>query len=115
MKESNRAVGYAFVYHGLAEIARKHGYALALHGSMLTDLDVVAIPWADEAVEPFALVKALKKHCDMCMLLDEKCNQTDKPTIRPHGRLVWKIHGQFAGAVDLSVMPRGQRNETSNR
>lgn len=48
MKPANRAPIYtAMVYPELAEICRKHGYALAVHGSLARDFDLIAIPWAD--------------------------------------------------------------------
>lgn len=48
MKAANRAPVYAAcVYPQLAEIVRAHGYALAVHGSLARDFDMIAIPWAD--------------------------------------------------------------------
>jgi hypothetical protein len=46
MKPANRAPIYAACcYPDLAEITRKHGYALAVHGSLARDFDLIAIPW----------------------------------------------------------------------
>lgn len=108
MKETNTAVGYAVVYHGLAEIARKYGYALALHGSMLTDLDVIAIPWTDEAVDEFTLLKALKNHLGLCGTLSE--DYENKKVLgmetKLHNRMAWKILIGHGCSVDLSIMPR---------
>ncbi len=48
MKPANRAPMYAAcVYPDLAEITRKHGYALAVHGSLARDFDLIAIPWIE--------------------------------------------------------------------
>ena len=65
MKEPTRAPAYACMYHGLCDTARKHGYALAIHGTMTTDLDLVAIPWTDEAADVDTLVAALRWHVGM--------------------------------------------------
>lgn len=43
------AAVYAHLYPSLVVDARELGYALALHGSMARDLDLVAIPWTDDA------------------------------------------------------------------
>jgi hypothetical protein len=44
---------------GMRDIARQHGYALAVHGSMERDLDLVAVPWVENVSAPEALVFAL--------------------------------------------------------
>lgn len=31
----------------LRDIAREHGYALSVHGSVARDIDIVAIPWVE--------------------------------------------------------------------
>ena len=70
MKPANRAPFFACIYHGLCDIARKHGYALAIHGTVTTDLDLIAIPWTDEAVESKILKNALMDHIDACGYAD---------------------------------------------
>ncbi|MFC3642273.1 hypothetical protein [Aquibium oceanicum] len=56
MKPANYAPVYAGLYPELAEIARKHGYAMAVHGSLARDADLICIPWTDEAESPQAIV-----------------------------------------------------------
>lgn len=106
MKEVNTAAGYALVYHGLAEIARRHGWALSLHGSMLTDLDIVAIPWTEEAKPAMELLGHLKKHLGCLDLLGKDYEFISGPEQKPHGRIAWKINLSPAGSVDISIMPR---------
>ena len=49
MKPANRAAVYAAaLYPDLAEIAREHGYALAVHGSLARDFDLIAVPWREK-------------------------------------------------------------------
>jgi hypothetical protein len=81
-------------------VAYAHGYALAVHGSELRDLDVVAVPWIEGAAAPAVLVEALR--AAVCGVYRDD----DAPTAKPHGRLVWSL--QIGGGlyVDLSVMPR---------
>lgn len=107
MKEATRAPAYAFIYHGLATVARKYGYALAMHGSILTDLDLIAVPWVDDAAEPDVLKEAIRKHCGRCQVnIDIDGNETDIPAKKPHGRLAWKFFMAASGSVDLSVLPK---------
>jgi len=84
------------------------GYALALHGSMVNDLDIVAIPWVEEAAAPEELVAAIK--AGMVGFTDW---DTGKDRDKPHGRqgyLIWfsglnHVPGGKA-CIDLSIMPR---------
>jgi hypothetical protein len=50
MKPPNIAPAYVTLYPGMCELARECGYALAIHGSLATDMDCIAVAWTDEAV-----------------------------------------------------------------
>ncbi len=112
---------YAALLPGLREVAREHGYALALHGSMTSDLDLIAVPWVDGAHGAEILIEAMRAHvggsisprspmvCPKCaeQALTE-CKHCDKnPSKRSHGRLAWAIHlaGTSGPYLDVSVMP----------
>jgi hypothetical protein len=110
---------YCSLYGHLKEKAVELGYALAVHGSMQRDFDLVAIPWTDEAAEPEILVEALRKICGGFILADGtpagRWDSVQKkfvgaevrnPSIKPHGRMAWNIHLGGQPMIDLSVMPR---------
>lgn len=87
----------------LVPVAKRLGYAIALHGSFLRDLDVVAVPWTDEAVSAEELAEALRVEVHGWLLQGKK----PIPEVKPHGRLAWSIHtDEGVGYIDLSVMPR---------
>lgn len=104
---------YAALATTLREVARAKGYALAVHGSMATDLDLIAAPWTDEAVGAHDLAIAIATAVG-CPL--------SAPTEKPHGRLSWSISLDAPAFwsfdknrverhlsnvwIDLSVMPR---------
>lgn len=93
----------ALYSHRLAEIqeiAKGSGYAIAVHGSMQRDLDLIAVPWTDEAVDAKRLVARF------CSLMGLECGGVLNPEPRPHGRLVWTLMMGGACFMDLSVMPR---------
>ncbi len=96
----------------LQQIAKDHGYALAVHGSVHRDLDLVAIPWIEEASDALELIEAFKDatrtvthHEDFDHLVPD-C----KPTQKPHGRVAYSLHvtnsGMYGGYLDISVMPK---------
>lgn len=91
---------YAHRVHELQVIARSCGYAIAIHGSMSRDLDVIAVPWVKNARTPKHLVKIL---CERMGLTAA----SKSPTEKPHGRLSYTLllRGGY-GFVDLSITPR---------
>ena len=101
MKEPTFAPVYATLYPVLAEAARKCGYALALHGTMTRDLDLIAVPWTDEALCAHDLFKALivasRGHITPEL---ERCEH------KPNGRMAYSILLDNGAFIDLSVMPR---------
>jgi hypothetical protein len=96
---------YVMAYVKLERIAWRYGYALALHGSMARDLDLIAIPWTDDAAEPEKLLAAF------CKFIANKADvklEPDMPGKRmPHGRIAYVIPiGHDGHYIDLSIMPR---------
>lgn len=81
--------------------AKRAGYAVAVHGSLARDLDLVAVPWAETAVAPEELVRRLMEAIGGEYTLGQQ-----NPAIKPHGRLAYAINLHPTGMyVDLSVMP----------
>jgi hypothetical protein len=110
-----RAAAYAALYPMLVAIARRHGYALAIHGTVTRDFDLVAIPWVEEASDPLTLIKAIKKATAAVIQTDdedfERIALKDlKGTDKPHGRKAFSLHvtrhGMYGGYLDISVMPK---------
>lgn len=104
MKEPTIAPIYWVLFPQITEAARKLGYAIAVHGTIQRDLDLVAIPWTDEAVDADALAKSVIEACGG--YLADWRKDTEDPTAKPHGRLAWSIHIDPHAYIDLSVMPR---------
>lgn len=113
MSEKNHDFGslvciYAQLLPRIREAAKGLGYAIAIHGSMKRDLDLVAVPWTMHCGEPEELVEAVRKAVGGYVLgdVDKKGTVTGKPTKQPHGRLSWNICWGGKPFIDLSVMPR---------
>lgn len=85
----------------LREVARRHGYALAVHGSLTYDIDLIACPWRDLATSPESLAEAIHKAVDAIA----GQSKSEGPEKKPYGRLAWSFHMGGGPYVDLSVMP----------
>ncbi len=109
---------YKLLIGPLRQKARALGYALAVHGTLARDIDLIACPWTDEAVEAKTLAEELRKVAEkvnpagvaFCrdhmraanpQFFDDGC-----PGMKPHGRLAWSFHLGGGPYIDLSVMPR---------
>jgi hypothetical protein len=111
MQKITFAPAYVAFYPMLAEIAREKGYSLAIHGSVgkhgYSDLDLVAIPWVDDAKSKRELMDAIWDYAVQIMpgyfLSFEK---EWIPYAKPHGREAWKLQLGNGASIDISVMPR---------
>lgn len=109
LRQPARAACYTMLYPSLVRVAREHGYALALHGSMATDMDLIAVPWTDEATDAETLIEALRASVQGVIRYSQEEQAGDPvPRHRPHGRLCWPIFLDEHGSpyLDVSVMPR---------
>lgn len=100
---------YAQILPRIREAAKELGYAVAIHGTLTRDLDLLAVPWIEEAAEPVALVKRIADAVGGYIIgdrTDELGYISDHPTDQPHGRMSWNICWGGKVFIDLSVMPR---------
>jgi hypothetical protein len=99
MKPSVYAPMYCAMYPDLSEIARKHGYAMAVHGSLQRDFDLICIPWVELPSHPEAVVTEITETFAV--------RKVGEPDITHHGRERWTISIGFGECfIDLSFMPR---------
>jgi hypothetical protein len=99
----------------MRDAARICGYALAVHGSLAFDIDVIAVPWVVQAVPEADLIEALRKACEsvtnlptICGFADDTLAATYKMEPREqklHGRVAWSWQLGGGVYVDCSVMP----------
>ena len=101
MKPANYGPFYAAgLYPKIAEVCRWHGYALAVHGSLANDFDLIALSWGVEVSEPSEVVAELVNTFAFERDIPE-------PTTMPHGRVAYTIPFSFAECrMDLSFTPR---------
>lgn len=86
------------------------GYALAVHGSLSNDIDIIAVPWTENASNIEALVEAILGTLRSYV---GNATQSGKPTKKPHNRVAHTIvFRDGAVYIDLSVIkPLGKDEE----
>lgn len=108
---------YASYLPSLMKIANGCGYALAVHGSMKRDLDLIAVPWVKNAMAPESLVIFLERSLlgfSHMRSFWKKHSEIDK---KYHGRKAYifafaELANNFEtknlrhAIIDLSIMPR---------
>lgn len=94
---------YLHVFADLRAAARKCGYALAVHGSLDRDLDLIAVPWTEEATDADRLVHAI---CEAWGFGDGLMALEPHGPPKLHGRIAYTLIPGGPLFVDLSVMPR---------
>jgi hypothetical protein len=112
LSDPTRPAAYVALVPAIAKVAREFGYAVGVHGSMATDLDIVLVPWTDEAGDAADVVEAIR------LLVGGKKKKHDVlPQEKPHGRLAWSYYLTEEGAnsygavgpyLDISVTPKGK-------
>lgn len=100
---------YEALIPDVVRLAREKGYAAAIHGSMTRDLDVVLVPWVDEAVPRAEVISHLFEHliepCPIVPAQEHFEMLTYFPTYKPHGRICHTLFCGYHLYLDLSFMP----------
>jgi hypothetical protein len=97
----------------LSNIAREHGYCLTVHGSMQSDLDLLAVPWSENAASAEVLAEAIRSFLRGPIVEEDEEKSLPYAVFqnvgkKPHGRRAWSIYldDECRGPyIDLSVMP----------
>lgn len=98
LKPNFAPVYAAALYPGLAAIFQRHGYALAVHGSLARDFDLIAVPWAETVSTPEQVIQAVTTEFAVTIAGDV--------ANRSHGRIAYTLSVGFGEcAVDLSFFP----------
>ena len=103
MKNSNELkpnfapVYAAALYPELSKLFQKHGYALAIHGSLARDLDLSAIAWAENISTIDEVLEKITKTFSIHVI--------GEPEIKHHKRIAYTLSIGFGEcAIDLSFI-----------
>jgi hypothetical protein len=98
---NGRAVFYACLWEDLRNAALNCGWALGLHGSLSSDMDIMAMPWTEEAKSEEEMIMALEG----CLTKpDERIFKTTRNTNKPHNRIVYTIHIFSDFYLDVNII-----------
>lgn len=90
----------AAMYPDLCKIFQKHGYALAVHGSLAHDFDLIAVPWVEKPSPRKKVIAEMCKHF-------YGVKQAGKPVGRPPARIAYTFAiGWGYCQFDLSFFPQ---------
>lgn len=105
---------YDALISALRYAAYRYGYALAVHGSLKRDIDLIACPWRDTAPDAHAVAAEIKKVTEAIIGTARERKGDPNPTKMPCGRLAWSFyltHEDTGPYIDLSVMPKGTQTD----
>lgn len=100
VKTEGRAVFYAVLLNSFRKAALECGYSLALHGSMARDMDMIAVPWVEDAKTPDELVIAISDCIDGTVWKDHHLFDRHE---KPHGRISYTLSIMGDWQIDLSI------------
>jgi hypothetical protein len=97
-----KPVFYSVLYNPMKKAALELGYALALHGSMHSDMDLIAVAWVEDAAPIEDLAAAINDCIGNTIWKD---HNLEKRTEKPHGRIVYSLSIGADWYIDLSIIP----------
>lgn len=103
---------YDILIKPLRFVAYKCGYALAVHGSLGFDIDLIACPWRDSCIDQDSLAERIRETAEAIIGIAESRRGEGKATEKPAGRKAYSFYlvpSDYPGPyIDLSVMPVGK-------
>ncbi|MBS3993133.1 MAG: hypothetical protein KGZ87_05410 [Bacteroidetes bacterium] len=99
---NGRAVFYAAMWNDFRQAALDKGWALGLHGSLNSDMDIMAMPWIENAAPINEMIKALES----CLTDPDKKLQfpTTRSADNPNNRVVYTIHIFADFYLDVNII-----------
>lgn len=93
---NGKAAFYAMCWEDMRKIAHENGWAIALHGSLKTDLDIMAMPWEEDCKPADVFIKSLADLFKSPFLIL-------KYRVKPHNRISYNlvIYGDFSLDIQM--------------
>lgn len=95
---NGRAVFYAAMWNDLRQAAMDNGWALALHGSLNSDMDIMDMAWVEDAKPVEEMINALKSCFTDASLIDVMVSDM------PNNRTVYTLSIWADFYLDINVI-----------
>jgi hypothetical protein len=109
---NGRAAFYATMWGDLRQAAMNCGWALGLHGSLASDMDIMAMPWTNTATSADYMIKQLIGCFGFSAFWIENQMQVDRIG-KPNGRVVYTIPIYADFLLDINVIEH--ENDTNTK
>lgn len=100
-----KAIFYATIYEDLKRVAEESGWALALHGSLNNDMDLMAMPWTEDATSIEVLIQNIS---DLFATSPFKEGHVKAYRAKPNNRVVYTISIISGFYLDINVIDPNQ-------
>lgn len=99
-----RSALYASIWEDIRKAAWECGWAVALHGSLSRDMDIMAMPWVEECTDAETMINAIIERCFGENIISKYGTKIDKN--KPHGRICYLIPIYEDMYLDISIMSK---------
>ena len=102
--QDNNCIFWVFMFPRIREVAEHHGWAIGVHGSVVHDLDLMAMPWVEWHSPADMLAKEIARVVD-----DLKREPIKTENEKPCNRVVYTIPAG-ASYIDLNVLKENKED-----
>ena len=92
------------MWNDLRQAAMDCGWALGLHGSLNSDMDIMAMPWVKEAIPADDMIQHLINTCFYDDGIMEKIGYLKDETSKPNGRIVYTLSIWADFYLDINII-----------
>lgn len=104
---NGRAAFYACMWDDFRQAAMDCGWALGLHGSLNSDMDIMAMPWIENAMTADEMISHMISSCfGESVWAKEPHFKKGQPGDKPNGRIVYTIPIFADFYLDINVIEK---------
>lgn len=102
---NGKSAFYAAIWNDLRQSAMNNGWALGLHGSLNSDMDIMAMPWTENAVPADVMINNLIYDCFSNNNISHLCLQVTRNE-KPNNRVVYTIPIWADFYLDINIIDK---------
>jgi hypothetical protein len=100
---NGRAALYAALWEDIRYAAMDCGWAVALHGSLARDMDIIAMKWVEDCTDAQTMIDTIISRCFEDNFLAKTFTKCSKD-VKPHGRICYSIPIWGNHYLDISLI-----------